>query len=189
MKLSEYCKGEYTPGAGVAKQLLWYFVGFPLVRSHLIPFSVVKVATLRLFGATVGRGVRIKPGLRVKFPWRLRVGNDSWLGEDAWIDNQANVTIGSDCCVSQQAYLCTGSHDWTSESFDLITREIELENHSWVAARASVAPGTRLGEGAVLGLASLGRGELEPWSIYVGVPAEKVGDRVIEADSPALADG
>ena len=83
---------------------LWHFVGSPLVNwSNLLPVSGFKCSLLRLFGARIGKGVYAKPGLRVKFPWYLSIGDDCWLGEDAWIDNLAPVTIGSSVCISQGA--------------------------------------------------------------------------------------
>jgi putative colanic acid biosynthesis acetyltransferase WcaF len=93
MRLDNYSTGNYSPGASLWKQLLWYFIGSPLVENHWLPVSNLKVLILRLFGAKIGQGVRIKPGVRVKFPWRLTVGNHVWIGEDAWIDNIANVVF------------------------------------------------------------------------------------------------
>jgi hypothetical protein len=89
----------------------------------------------------VGTGVVIKPHVRVKFPWKLYIGDHSWIGESVWIDNLAQVTIGSNCCISQGAYLCTGSHRWDRDTFDLVTKPIVIEDQCWVGAMARVAPG------------------------------------------------
>lgn len=167
----------YTTGAGMLRQILWFFVGAPLLRSWIVPFSPLKVRVLAIFGASIGRGVRIKPGVRVKFPWRLTVGDHCWLGEDLWIDNLAEVRIGSHCCISQGAYLCTGSHDWSRDTFDLITKPILVENHAWLGARCVVAPGVTVGEGAVLGLGSVATRPLEAWTVYQGSPAQPVRQR------------
>jgi putative colanic acid biosynthesis acetyltransferase WcaF len=137
------------------------------------------VAILRVFGASIGKGVRIKTGVKVKFPWRLRVGDHSWLGENLWIDSIAEVRIGSHCCVSQGVYLCTGSHDWSRDTFDLMVGSIILEDHSWLGAQSVVAPGVIVGEGAVLGLGSVATGPLEPWTIYMGTPAVPTKKRII----------
>ncbi|MGD0581153.1 MAG: putative colanic acid biosynthesis acetyltransferase, partial [Bryobacteraceae bacterium] len=91
---------------------------------------------LRLFGARIGQGVVIKPGTRVKFPWRLQIGEHSWIGESAWLDDLSEISIGSNCCVSQGAYLCTGNHDWSDPAFRLIVRPIVLCDGSWVGAHA-----------------------------------------------------
>ena len=87
--LSRPDNSDYEKGRSVLVMALWHFIGSPLVRSNLMPVSSVKCAILRLFGAKIGSGVYAKPGLRVKFPWYLSVGDHCWLGEDAWIDNLA----------------------------------------------------------------------------------------------------
>ena len=179
MRLDHYTTGSYTIGATIWKQVLWYFVGAPLVRSYLIPFSGLKVNILRWFGAEIGQGVRIKTGVRVKFPWRLVIKDFVWIGEDAWLDNLDLITIESNCCISQGVYLCTGNHDWGDRSFALSTAPIYIEAGSWIAARAIVTAGVRVGQGAVLGLGSVATRSLEPMTIYLGNPAIAMKPRKI----------
>jgi len=105
---------------------LWFFAGAPIVRCQLLPFSSVRRFILRCFGAKVERGVVLKPGVRVKYPWRLSIGAHSWIGEDVWIDNLVEVRIGANACLSQGAYLCTGNHDWSDEFFGLQVLPIGL---------------------------------------------------------------
>lgn len=132
-----------------------------------------------MFGAKIGQGVEIKSGVKVKFPWRLEVADHSWIGEDVWIDNLATVRIGANCCISQGAYLCTGSHDWSRSSFDLIIRSIDVRDGAWIAARAVVAPGVTIGEGAVLSLGSVAASDLAPWTVHAGVPAKPIRPRTV----------
>jgi putative colanic acid biosynthesis acetyltransferase WcaF len=182
LRLDRYTTGTYTTGASIVKQLLWYFVGSPIVKSYLIPFSGFKVNVLRWFGAKIGQGVRIKTGVRVKFPWRLVIHNFVWIGEDAWLDNLDLITIESHCCISQGVYLCTGNHDWSDRDFVLKTAPIYLETGSWIAARATVSAGVRVGQGAVLGLGSVATRSLEPMTIYSGNPAIAIKSRKINTD-------
>jgi putative colanic acid biosynthesis acetyltransferase WcaF len=177
MQLDRYTVGSYTPGAPYWKQLLWYFIGSPLVQSYWLPMSALKVWLLRCFGAEIGQGVRIKPGVRVKFPWRLAIGDYVWLGEDAWIDNLALVTIESHVCISQGVYLCTGNHDWSHPHFELKTAGIHLEESSWIAARAVIGPGVTVGKGAVLVLGGVTGRSLDPMTIYSGNPAQPLKAR------------
>ncbi|MEL7333469.1 MAG: WcaF family extracellular polysaccharide biosynthesis acetyltransferase [Cyanobacteria bacterium J06560_2] len=180
VQLARYTSGAtYSPGASLFKQLLWFYVGSPLLLSYWLPFSAFKVAILRGFGASVGSQVRIKPGVRVKFPWRLSVGDSCWLGEQVWIDNLAPVTLGHDVCLSQGVYLCTGNHDWSSETFDLKLGPITVEHSAWIGARAVVGPGVTVGAGAVLTMNSVASRSLSAWLIYVGNPAVSVKQRVI----------
>jgi putative colanic acid biosynthesis acetyltransferase WcaF len=180
VRLDQYTITAYTPGASLAKQLLWFYIGSPLVQTSLLPFSGLKVALLRLFGATIGQGVRIKPQVKVKFPWRLTVGDYTWLGEGLWIDNLASVAIGDHVCLSQGVYLCTGNHDWSQPSFDLRLGEITIQTGSWIAAKAMLGPGVTVGEGAILSLGAVATQSLEPWTIYSGNPAQAVKKRALK---------
>ena len=177
MRLDCYTTGAFTAGAPFWKQLLWYFIGAPILRSYLIPFSIIKVNILRWFGAEIGQGVRIKTGVRVKFPWRLIIKDFVWIGEDVWLDNLDLITIESHCCISQNVYFCTGNHDWGDQDFALRTAPIYLETGSWIAARATIAAGVRVGQGAVLGLGSVATRSLEPMTIYSGNPAIAIKSR------------
>lgn len=180
MRLDSYTVGTYSPGAPYWKQVLWYFVGSPLVESYLLPFSAFKVWTLRRFGAQIGQNVRIKPGVRVKFPWRLSIADHVWLGENTWIDNLALVTIESHVCLSQGVYLCTGNHDWNHPDFKLMTAPIHIQESSWIAAKAVIGPGVTVGRGAVLTLGSVTAHSLEEMTIYAGNPAQAVKKRKMQ---------
>lgn len=142
-----------------------------------VPGSALRRAMLRLFGARIGRGVVVKAGVRVTFPWRLTVGDHSWIGENAWIDNLGEVRVGSHCCISQGVYLCTGNHDWQRPGFDLIVRPIIVEDGAWIAARACVGPGVTVGRGAILALGSVAVHDLAGGGIHQGCPAKLVRAR------------
>jgi len=178
MRLDLYRADGFDRGAPRWREAAWFPLEGLLLSSWL-PGSGWRVALLRLFGARIGRGVVVKPGVRVKFPWRLVIGDHCWIGERAWIDNLAEVRIGSHVCVSQGAYLCTGNHDWAAETFNLRTEPIDLEDQSWVCARATLAPGARLEQGAILALGSTGQGRLVAWTIHAGTPARPVAARSI----------
>lgn len=180
VRLDHYTTDSYSPGAPLWKQTLWFFLGDMLVRSRWLPWSSLKVFTLRIFGAKIGQEVRIKPGVRIKFPWRLQVGDYVWIGEKAWIDNLAMVTLESHVCLSQEVYLCTGNHDWSQSNFKLITGEIYIEEGSWIAARATVGPGVTIGKGAILSLGSVTGKSLAPMTIHAGNPAQLIKIRVIK---------
>lgn len=177
MRLALYNRAGYTPGASFVKQILWWFFGAPICRCSLLPSSRVRSFLLRLFGAKIGADVVIKPGVRVKYPWNLSVGDHSWIGEGVWLDNLAPIAIGANSCISQDAYLCTGSHNWSEASFDLIVKPIEIGEQVWIAARSAVGPGVHVAEGVVLTLGSVAVTDLAPWGIYQGNPAQRLKDR------------
>jgi len=108
----------------------------------------------------------------------LEIGDHSWIGEDVWIDNLDTVRIGSHVCVSQGAYLCTGSHDWSDEAFALITKPIVIEDGCWIGAMSRVALGVHIEEGAVLTMGSVAVHNLGTHMIWQGNPAHRTRDRV-----------
>lgn len=165
-------------GANPFKLYLWYFAKELFINSAF-PFNGLRLAILRMFGAKIGKGVVIKPHVTIKFPWKLSVGDNVWLGEKIWIENQAYVTIGNNVCISQNAMLITGNHDYTKTTFDLMIGEIRLGDGAWVGAGAKVCPDTTFGSHAILSVGSIASGTLEPYSIYRGNPAVKVKDRII----------
>lgn len=178
MNLSSFKTGDFQRGRPSWVEALWLLVQ-ALFISSWVPGSMHRIWMLRAFGAIIGSGTVLKPHLRIKFPWRLSLGDHVWLGEGVWIDNLASVEIGSHVCLSQGAYLCTGSHDWGSSHFDLIVRPIRVADHAWICARATLAPGTVVGEGAVVALGAVASGVLPPWQIYAGVPAVAVRARPV----------
>ncbi len=180
MRLDLYSPQNYSAGAPFLKQLFWFFVGDKFVQTHWLPWAPLKVFILKLFGAQIGKNVNIKPGVKVKFPWRLFIGDYAWIGENVWIDNLANVTIESHVCISQGAFLCTGNHNWSKASFDLVLGEIRLQEGSWIGAKAIVCPHVTVGRGAILTVGSVATKSLESMTIYSGNPALLVKKRLIQ---------
>jgi len=178
--LSAYDNARYQPGRGSFVRALWFFGGCPLVRCRVNPFSNLKAAILRLFGAHIGRHVVLKPGLHVKYPWRLRVGDNCWIGDDAWLDNLGQITLADDVCISQGAYLCTGNHSWTDPTFRLIVKDIRLLQGSWVGARSVICPGVTLGEGAIAAVGSVVTRDIPDFQVHAGNPASFSHRRVVE---------
>ena len=178
MQLDEFENVDFNRGASASKEAIWLLVSSMLVSTWL-PGSKWRVVLLRAFGAKIGANTVFKPRVRVKFPWRLNIGDNCWIGEDTWLDNLAQISIGNNVCVSQGCYLCTGSHDWTASSFDLIVETISIEDHAWVAAKAILSPGVSVGAGTVVTLGSIAVGNLQPWSIYSGTPAAQIKTRSI----------
>jgi putative colanic acid biosynthesis acetyltransferase WcaF len=175
--LKRYDNSWYDPGRSRLVQAVWFFLGLPVLRSPLLPFSGLRGRLLRLFGASIGVGVVIKPGVRVKYPWLLEVGDHTWVGEDAWIDNLAPVRIGSNVCISQGVYLCTGNHDWADPCFSLMVRTISIADGAWIGARAMLLPGVEVGECAVAAAGSVVTRNLNARMIYGGNPAVELKAR------------
>ena len=127
----------------------WVFRSLFFAPWFPIP-SPLKVAVLRMFGPTVGRGAVIRSRVNITFPWRLVIGDHVWIGDEVIILSLDEVRIGSNVCISQRAFLCTGSHDFSKESFDLITAPIVIGDGCWVCAQAFVGPGVELPAGTMV---------------------------------------
>ena len=179
VNLSVCDNSEYPKCPSKLVLAIWHFVGSPIVRSNVLPFSNLKAVILRSFGARVGANPLIKPGVRVKFPWLLTIGNHCWIGEDVWIDNLAQVTIGSHVCISQGAYLCTGNHDWTAPNLKLFRRPITLEDGSWVAAKATICPNVVIGKCSIVTVGSVVLGNVPSFQIWGGNPAKYIRERIL----------
>ncbi len=170
VQLDTFQNDWYQPGRSRLWQVAWFFFGLPLLRCW-IPSSALRVYLLRFFGARVGSGVVIKPGVRVKYPWHLRIGDHTWIGEDCWIDNLTTVFIGSHVCVSQGVYFCTGNHNWTDPAFGLMVKPITIEDGGWAGARAVLTPGVTLHECAIAAAGSVVMRDIPAYEIHTGNPA------------------
>ncbi|MCA9565658.1 MAG: WcaF family extracellular polysaccharide biosynthesis acetyltransferase [Myxococcales bacterium] len=177
--LATYRRGDLGPGRSRALLLLWYVTSALLFESAWFPFSRAKAALLRCFGAVVGKGLVIKPNVRVKYPWRLTIGDFVWIGQGVWIDCLAEVSIGSNTCLSQGVYVCTGSHDPTKPTFDLVLREVVIGEGTWVAARAVILPGVHLHGRSVVAAGAVVTRDHAAGQFLAGVPARSVPSKSV----------
>jgi putative colanic acid biosynthesis acetyltransferase WcaF len=150
IELGRYNVEGFDRGASFLKEALWRGVQGLFFQPLWHMPSCVRVFWLRLFGAKIGERCVVRAGVNIHFPWRLEMGDDVWLGEEVMILSLARVQLGSSVCVSQRAFLCTGSHDFRRPTFDLMTKELVVENGCWVGAAAFVGPGVTVGAGSVI---------------------------------------
>lgn len=179
MDLSKYNNSEYNTGSGVFKRIAWYLTNAVLFNSWLMPFSGVKTRVLQLFGCDLGEGVIIKPRVNIKYPWKVKIGDHVWIGEGVWIDSLDMITIGSNVCVSQGAYLLTGNHDYKDPHFGLITKPIVIQDGAWVGAKVVVCPGSVMYRNSIVTAGSVFTGESIKDGIYQGNPAVLIRERKI----------
>jgi putative colanic acid biosynthesis acetyltransferase WcaF len=147
--------GEGRPvGVPPVVRLLWMLVSRCLTMQWWCP-NQLRVLVLRAFGARIGTGTRIKFDVKIDWPWKLEIGNDTWIGESVWIINAEPVVIGSNTCISQAVVLCSGGHDISSPTFEFDNAPIVIGDSVWIAARATVLRGVRVGDGATVGATAL----------------------------------
>ncbi|GAA4753414.1 DapH/DapD/GlmU-related protein [Amnibacterium soli] len=171
-----------APGAGEAWDrpapviALWMLAEALLVTNPLQVSSSVRVQVLRAFGARIGRGTIVRPRVRVKFPWKLEIGDRSWIGEGVWFHNQDRIVVGADVVISQETFLTTGSHR-VRRDMGLVTRPIRIEDGAWLTSRCMVLGGSRIGRSAVARPMTVVQGEVGANDVVSGPDCTVVGVR------------
>lgn len=160
-------------------QLWWLFEALFVLPTPQYMFGWRRFALL-LFGAKIGKQVLIRPGVRVTYPWNVTIGDYVWIGDNATLYSVAEITIGSHSVVSQEAYLCAGTHDYQDLSFRFVDAPISIAEECWIAARAFIGPGVKIGHAAVIGAGSIVMRSVDARTVVAGNPAKVVGKRTAQ---------
>lgn len=171
IQLRDYDNSDFDRGAPRWMETLWVAIKIVFFLNPIPWPSAIRVSFLRMFGAKVGERVVIRSNVNVTFPWFVEIGDDVWLGEEVCVLSLASITIENDVCISQRAFLCTGSHNFRTKTFDLVTRPITVRRGSWIAAQAFVGPGVEIGEGSLVSAGSVVLETVPPRKIVRGNPA------------------
>ena len=170
MELNRFDNSWYDHGS-LIKRVLWYITSLILYETALPYPSKIKTIVLIFFGAHIGKRVIIKPSVKIKYPWKLHIGDDCWIGEKVWIDNLGGVRIGSNVCLSQGVYIVCGSHDYKSKSFDLVVKDVFIGDSVWICAKSVVLPGVHIDSGSIILPGSVVHRSTAKDSINGGVPS------------------
>ena len=132
---------------------------------------------LKMFGAKIGKGVILRPSAHIQFPWKVSIGDYSWIGDEVVLYSLGEIEIGKNVVVSQKSYLCTGSHDYQQEDFPIYAQKIILEDECWLATDVFVAPGITIGKGCVIGARSSVYKDMPEGMVCMGNPAKVIKPR------------
>lgn len=135
---------------------------------------------LRMFGAKIGKAVCIDGSAKIWQPWKLEIGDCSWIGGGVSLYSVDRIVIGSNAVISEGAYICTASHDVSSDIFELKTDPVEIGSMAWVSSRAIVLPRVTIGEGAVVAAGAVVARDIDPWMVAGGNPAKVIKKRIKE---------
>lgn len=180
--LRKYDQSGFDRGRPGLYVLLWWLVqaiAFPLTLHNL---NILRCGLLRLFGAKIGKGVVIRPTARFTYPWKVTIGDYSWVGDDVVFYSLDQIHIGEHCVVSQKSYLCTGSHDIQDPKFALKTASIIIGNGAWVATDCFIAPGVKIGANTVIGARSSVFADMPAGQVCLGTPCKPRYPRIMESD-------
>jgi putative colanic acid biosynthesis acetyltransferase WcaF len=162
---------------------LWWIVQATLFRLSPQFMYAWRRWLLRLFGASIGVGVRIRSSAQITYPWKVTIGDWSWIGEEAMIYSLEEIVVGSNVSISHRCSLCAGNHDYAKPDFPYVLdprkTRIYVEDEAWLANDVFVGPGVTIGRGAVVGARSSVFGSLPPMMICYGNPARAQKPRVV----------
>ena len=163
-------------------RVLWNITCTLLFRPSPAPLHSWRAFLLKCFGAKVGKGVHVYPGVKIWAPWNLSLGDECGIANGVTLYSQGEIRIGYRAIISQNSYICTGTHDYTVKEHPLITFPINIEDHAWVAASVFVSPGVTIKEGAVIGACSVVTKDMPAWMVCAGHPCKPLKERVMRSD-------
>lgn len=159
---------------------LWWFTDFVFFKLSPQIMYGWRRFLLRIFGAKIGKNVIIRPSVTITYPWKISIGDFSWIGDDVTLYSLGEIEIGNNVVISQKSYLCAASHDYDKENFPIWAKKITIEDECWLATDVYVAPGITIGKGTVVGARSSVFKDLPAGKLCVGSPAITIKDRLVE---------
>ncbi|WP_144505660.1 putative colanic acid biosynthesis acetyltransferase [Bacillus mycoides] len=180
--LSKYNQSWYSRGKSGVIVLLWWFIQGTIFRFSLHNMYRWRNFLLRLFGAGIGKGVKVRSTVKVTYPWKVSIGEYSWIGDNVQLYSLDKIHIGTNCVISQESYLCTGSHDVKDPHFGLITKPIIIKDGAWIASDVFVYPGVTVHEMGVVAARSTVLKDIPANEIHAGSPAKFVKKRFEEEE-------
>ena len=176
--LNKFILPKKFRGKGPMVVQLWWMVQSTLFSCSPQFMYSWRNFLLRLFGAKIGKNVIIRPTVRITYPWKLTIGDYSWVGDHVDLYTLGEIKIGNNAVVSRKSYLCTGSHNYQSEEFNIYQKPIVIEDEAWVASDVFIAPGVTIGRGAVIAARSSAYQDMPAGMICMGNPARPIKQRV-----------
>jgi putative colanic acid biosynthesis acetyltransferase WcaF len=141
---------------------------------------------LQAFGAKIGTGVKIRPGVDVTYPWKVVIGDYSWIGEGVTLYSLGPISIGSHTVISQDSYICAADHDYSHVSFPIRARPVEIGDQVWIASDVWVGPGVKVADGVVVGARSTVIQDLPAGTVCMGTPCKPLKRRVMQDSENSL---
>lgn len=167
---------DYRGRSKIVVQLWWILQSSLFAWSPQILYGW-RVFLLRLFGASIGKNVKIRPTVKVTYPWKISIGDNSWIGDNCVLYSLGRIDIGKNVAVAHQVYFCTGFHDIHKITFDIMQKPIIIEDECWITNDVFIGPNVRIGRGCVVGARSSVFCDLPSGMVCYGSPAKAIKQR------------
>ena len=158
-------------------RLAWELVWAALCVWTPKPLNPWRLFWLKRFGAKIEGKPFVHARARIQVPWNLTLHHRSCLGDRANAYSLGKIELGEGSTVAQEAYLCTGTHDFSHSSLRLQVAKISIGRHAFINARAFLMPGVIVGDGAIVGACAVVTRDVAPSMIVAGNPAKEIGRR------------
>lgn len=176
--LSNFRLSQEFIGKSKVILLLWGFIQSTLFALSPQIMYRWRSFLLKCFGAQIGKNVVIRPSVKIIYPWKLTIGDYSWIGDDVTLYSIGEINIGHDTVISQKSYICAGGHDYKAANFDTFSKNITIGNKAWIATDVYVAPGVSIADGVIVGArSSVFKNLPEKNMVCTGSPASPIKSR------------
>jgi len=158
-------------------RVIWGLADTLFFRYSPRPCFAWRAFILRVFGAKVGKGVRVYAKTKIWAPWNLELGDECAIANGVILYSQGRIQISRRATVSQGSHLVAGTHDYNLPGFPLLTSPIIIGEYAWLAADTFVHPGITIGEGCVIGARSVVTKDMPQWMVCAGHPCKPIKER------------
>ena len=131
--------------------LAWEYAWPLLCRWTPKPFNGWRILVLRIFGARIEGRPFVHPRARIQVPWNISLADGACIGDRTTLYSLDTIEVGTDAVLAQEAYICTGTHDFEQDSLPLLTAPVRILRGAFVGARAFVMPNVTIGAGSIVG--------------------------------------
>jgi len=173
--LSEYNQDWFDRGRPGLFIILWWIIQGTIFRFSFHNMYKFRSIILKAFGAKLGKNVKIRASAKFHYPWKVDIGDNSWIGDNVNLYSLDNIKVGKNTVISQNTYINTGSHDINDPYFGLITKPVIIENEVWICANCFVNLGVSIGVGVTIGAMSNVTKDIPDYIFCVGNPCKKYG--------------
>lgn len=173
-------KGSTTNKVSIIQRLLFSLFDATLIHWTPKPLNFWRNFIYRLFGAKIGKSVRIDPDAKITSPWNVEIGNNVWIGFRCILYGSGKIKIGNNVSIAHNVFFASSAHDIHKIDFPTICDDIVIEDQCWIASNVFVQKGVTMHKGSVAAAGSIVTKDIPEGMIAMGIPAKSIKKRIIE---------